>query len=100
MGVSGSGKTTVGVILAEQLGVPFADADGFHSDEAKAKMAAGHPLTDDDRAPWLRRLADWLADEPGGCVLACSALNGATGMFCAAVPASSRSCIWPAIPRS
>ena len=75
MGVAGSGKTTVGVILAHQLGVPFADADDFHSDEAKAKMAAGHALTDDDRAPWLLRLADWLADESGGCVLACSALK-------------------------
>lgn len=75
MGVAGSGKTTVGVILAHQLGVPFADADDFHSDEAKAKMHAGHPLTDEDRAPWLQRLADWLADEPDGCVLACSALK-------------------------
>lgn len=75
MGVSGSGKTTVGVILAHQLGVPFADADDFHSDAAKAKMHSGHPLTDEDRAPWLKRLADWLADEPDGCVLACSALK-------------------------
>ena len=75
MGVSGSGKTTVGLMLAHQLGVPFADADAFHSDEAKAKMAAGHPLTDADRAPWLARLADWLAEQPEGCVLACSALK-------------------------
>jgi gluconokinase len=75
MGVSGSGKTTVGVILAEQLGVPFADADDFHSDEAKAKMAAGHPLDDEDRVPWLVRLADWLRSHPDGAVLACSALK-------------------------
>ncbi|MDQ2836289.1 MAG: gluconokinase [Actinomycetota bacterium] len=75
MGVSGSGKTTVGLVLAHQLGVPFADADDFHSAEAKAKMAAGHPLTDADRAPWLGRLADWLAGESAGCVLACSALK-------------------------
>ncbi len=75
MGVSGSGKTTVGLVLAHQLGVPFADADDFHSAQAKAKMAAGHPLTDDDRAPWLQRLADWLAGEEEGCVLACSALK-------------------------
>ena len=75
MGVSGCGKTTVGLVLAHQLGVPFADADDFHSAEAKAKMAAGHPLTDEDRAPWLRRLADWLAGEKDGCVLACSALK-------------------------
>jgi gluconokinase len=75
MGVSGSGKTTVGGLLAHQLGVPFADADEFHSVAAKAKMAAGDPLTDTDRAPWLARLADWLADEQDGCVLACSALK-------------------------
>src|SRR4051812_11141412 len=75
MGVSGSGKTTVGGILANQLGVPFADADDFHAPELKAKMAAGHPLTDDDRWPWLARLADWLRGEPEGAVLACSALR-------------------------
>jgi gluconokinase len=75
MGVTGSGKTTVGLLLAHQLGVPFADADDFHTPELKAKMAAGHPLDDVDRAPWLRRLASWLAAEPEGCVLACSALK-------------------------
>ena len=75
MGVSGSGKSTVGLLLAHQLGVPFADADDFHSEQAKAKMAAGHPLDDADRAPWLRRLADWLAEHPDGAVLACSALK-------------------------
>jgi gluconokinase len=75
MGVTGSGKTTVGGILAQQLGVPFADADDFHSDEAKAKMASGHPLTDEDRAPWLNRLADWLRSHPDGAVLAASALK-------------------------
>jgi gluconokinase len=75
MGVAGSGKTTVGMILAQQLGVPFADADDFHTPELKAKMAAGHPLTDDDRWPWLARLADWLRDEQDGAVLACSALK-------------------------
>ncbi len=75
MGVTGSGKTTIGLLLAHQLGVPFADADDFHTAELKAKMAAGHPLNDVDRAPWLRRLADWLAGETGGCVLACSALK-------------------------
>ncbi|HEU5270847.1 MAG TPA: gluconokinase [Jatrophihabitans sp.] len=75
MGVTGSGKTTVGLLLAHQLGVPFADADDFHSPETKAKMAGGHPLDDADRAPWLLRLADWLADHSDGCVLACSALK-------------------------
>lgn len=77
MGVAGSGKTTVGVILANQLGVPFADADDFHTPELKAKMAAGHPLTDEDRWPWLARLADWLRGEQEGSVLACSALRHA-----------------------
>jgi gluconokinase len=75
MGVTGSGKTTVGLVLAHQLGVPFADADDFHAPEMVAKMAAGHPLTDADRAPWLSRLADWLGGEADGCVLACSALK-------------------------
>jgi len=75
MGVSGSGKTTVGGILAHQLGVPFADADDFHTPELKAKMAAGHPLTDTDRWPWLARCADWLRGEQDGAVLACSALK-------------------------
>jgi gluconokinase len=75
MGVSGSGKSTVGGVLAHQLGVPFADADDFHSDAARAKMAAGHALDDVDRAPWLARLANWLRDEQDGCVLACSALK-------------------------
>ncbi|HTZ43771.1 MAG TPA: gluconokinase [Jatrophihabitans sp.] len=75
MGVTGSGKTTVGSLLAARLGVPFADADDFHTPRLKAKMAAGHPLTDADRAPWLARLAEWLAAESGGCVLACSALK-------------------------
>lgn len=77
MGVAGSGKTSIGVILANQLGVPFADADDFHTPELKAKMAAGHPLTDSDRWPWLARLADWLRGEPDGAVLACSALRHA-----------------------
>src|ERR1700710_3002305 len=75
MGVSGSGKTTVGGILAQQLGVPLADADDFHSPEAKAKMAGGHPLDSAARAPWLERLAGWLRDNPDGGVLACSALK-------------------------
>jgi carbohydrate kinase (thermoresistant glucokinase family) len=79
MGVSGSGKTTVGALLARRLGLPFHDADDFHSDENKAKMRRGEPLTDADRAPWLATLAarirDW--DAGGGAVLACSALREA-----------------------
>jgi len=75
MGVAGSGKSTVGTLLAHRLGLSFADADDFHSEQAKAAMAAGHPLTDADRAPWLSRLAEWLGSQPEGVVLACSALK-------------------------
>ena len=60
MGVSGSGKSTVGAALAQRLRVPFADADDFHPEANVAKMSAGHALNDDDRYPWLddhRRLA-------------------------------------------
>ena len=53
MGVSGSGKTTVGEALAARLGVDYSDADAFHPQANIDKMAAGHPLDDDDRAPWL-----------------------------------------------
>jgi gluconokinase len=79
-GVSGAGKTTVGGLAAERLGVPFADADRFHSDAARAKMRSGMSLTDADRAPWLRRLARVLAEwrqRGSGGVLACSALTPA-----------------------
>ncbi len=80
MGVSGSGKSVVGQALASDLGWPFFDADDFHPPENVAKMAAGTPLTDADRWPWLDRLAaDMRAiDEGGGnAVLACSALRQA-----------------------
>ena len=62
MGVSGSGKTTVGAALAQRLGVPFADADDFHPPENVAKMSAGTPLDDDDRLPWLHAIGRWLAE--------------------------------------
>ncbi|MBV1705548.1 MAG: gluconokinase, partial [Hyphomicrobiales bacterium] len=80
MGVSGAGKTTVGRRLAQALGVDFVEGDDLHSPEARAKMAAGHPLTDDDRRPWLDRIGARLADELArgrGVVVACSALRGA-----------------------
>ncbi|MEE7560036.1 AAA family ATPase, partial [Xanthomonas sp. Kuri4-2] len=57
MGVSGSGKTTVAWALASHYGYDFLDADDFHSDEARAQMAHGVPLTDAQRAPWVARLA-------------------------------------------
>ena len=62
MGVSGSGKTTVGAALAQRLRVPFADADDFHPEANIAKMSAGIPLDDDDRGPWLEAIAAWLAE--------------------------------------
>ncbi|MFN0090818.1 MAG: gluconokinase [Acidimicrobiales bacterium] len=76
-GVAGSGKTTVGRLLARRLGAAFVDADDEHDPAARAKMAAGRPLTDADRAPWLDRLnARLRAAAAAGTplVLACSAL--------------------------
>lgn len=76
MGVSGSGKTTVGAALAQRLGVPFADADDFHPPENIAKMSAGIPLDDLDRRPWLETIAAWLAHHARtGGVASCSALK-------------------------
>lgn len=77
MGVTGSGKTTVGIALAERMGVPFADADDFHSPENVAKMRSGVPLTDADRRPWLLAIGAWLAEHEGGAVVTCSALKRA-----------------------
>jgi gluconokinase len=76
MGVSGSGKSTVGAALAQRLRVPFADADDFHPPANIAKMTAGHALDDHDRHPWLETIGEWLAehDENGG-VMSCSALK-------------------------
>src|ERR1700677_3557023 len=78
MGVTGSGKTTIGKLLAERTGAEFADADDYHPLANKQKMAAGHPLNDADRQPWLeelnRLLGRWLAAGTSG-VLACSALK-------------------------
>lgn len=75
MGVSGSGKSTVGRALADALAVPFADGDAFHPAANVAKMAAGVPLTDADRWPWLAGVGAWLASQAGGGVVACSALK-------------------------
>lgn len=74
MGPSGSGKSVVGAVLATRLDVPFVDADDLHPDENVAKMAAGTPLTDEDRGPWLDIVAQTLRDAAGGAVVACSAL--------------------------
>lgn len=80
MGVSGCGKSTVGALLGERLGVPFLDGDDFHPAANKAKMAAGIPLTDGDRTPWLDRIGQVLAgNHDGGTtvppIVACSALK-------------------------
>jgi gluconokinase len=78
MGVTGTGKSTVGESLARVLGYPFAEGDDFHSAANVAKMHAGHPLTDADRAPWLRTVAAWIGDREQagtGGVVTCSALK-------------------------
>lgn len=75
MGVSGSGKSTVGAALAQRLGVPFVDADDLHPEANIAKMSRGEPLDDHDRHPWLETIGQWLADHPEGGVVSCSALK-------------------------
>jgi gluconokinase len=75
MGVSGSGKSTVGAALAGRLGVPFEDADDLHPPANIAKMTRGEPLDDDDRWPWLERIGEWLVEHVDGGVIACSALK-------------------------
>jgi gluconokinase len=77
MGVSGSGKTTVGGALAKRLGVPFRDADGFHPKANVEKMSAGIPLTDEDRWPWLDAIAAAIHGTRSneGIVVSCSALR-------------------------
>lgn len=78
MGVSGSGKTTIGRLLAERLGCPFFDGDDYHPPENVTKMAAGRPLDDEDRAGWLAALAAVIRSglaAGGGGVIACSALK-------------------------
>ena len=80
MGVSGSGKTTVGEGLAKRLGWPYEDADKFHPAGNVAKMSAGHPLTDEDRWPWLKAIAaeiDRVCDADERVVIGCSALKRA-----------------------
>ena len=78
MGVSGSGKSTIGESLAERLGWPYEDADQFHPKSNVAKMSAGQPLTDEDRWPWLKAIAteiDRVCDAGEHAVIGCSALR-------------------------
>lgn len=77
MGVSGCGKSTIGKLLGEKLSLPFYDADDYHFPENIKKMRDGISLTDEDRKPWLRLLADKIKlwEASGGAVLACSSLK-------------------------
>lgn len=78
MGVAGSGKTTIGRLLAERLGVAYAEADSFHPSVNVAKMASGQALDDDERYPWLVAVAQWIRDRScagEGGVVSCSALK-------------------------
>lgn len=78
MGVSGTGKTTIARELEARLGWPFAEGDDFHPRASRDKMAAGHPLTDEDRLPWLQGLAGWAGERHAAGVstlMACSALR-------------------------
>ena len=77
MGVSGSGKTTIGQMLAAQTALPFFDADDFHPAANKEKMKSGIALTDDDRIPWLQNLHQVATDQNKikGAIIACSALK-------------------------
>lgn len=80
MGVAGSGKTTIGLKLAEVLGWSFRDADDFHPAANVAKMSAGTPLTDDDRAPWLAAIRTYIRDTLSrgeSAIVTCSALKEA-----------------------
>jgi len=79
MGVSGSGKTTIGELLSEKTGIPFYDGDDFHPEENIKKMKAGHPLNDDDRLGWLEKINEFCIEQieaNTSCIIACSALKG------------------------
>lgn len=76
MGVAGTGKTTIGPLLAARLGVPYAEGDDFHPPANIAKMSAGTPLTDEDRWPWLDAIGSWAHGRAAlGGVVSCSALK-------------------------
>lgn len=79
MGVTASGKTEVGTALGERLGYRFVDSDALHPKSNIEKMKRGEPLDDDDRAPWLDRVGETLAEAngEGGTIVACSALKRA-----------------------
>ena len=93
MGVAGSGKTTVAGLLAQRLGWPSAEADEFHPAANVAKMAAGTPLTDDDRWPWLDAIARWIGEQDAAgrsSIVTCSALKRSYRDVLAAAPGRVR----------
>ncbi len=93
MGVAGSGKTTVAQLLGERLGWVVAEADEFHPASNVAKMAAGTPLTDDDRWPWLAAIARWIGEQEAAgrsSVVTCSALKRSYRDVLAAAPGRVR----------
>lgn len=78
MGVSGCGKSTVAALLSGRLGWPFEEGDSLHPQANIDKMSAGHPLTDDDRWPWLEKVAEWIEarlDAGENALITCSALK-------------------------
>lgn len=75
MGVTGGGKSTIGALLAKQLGARFLDGDDLHPAANIAKMSSGQPLNDADRAPWLDRIGQQIAAVDGAVIMACSALK-------------------------
>lgn len=75
MGVAGSGKSTIGRRLARALALPFVEGDDFHPPKSRACMAAGVPLTAEDRRPWIEAITTAVNQLEGSCVLACSALD-------------------------
>lgn len=75
MGVSGSGKSTIGEMLGEAMGLPYKDGDDLHPQLNIDKMAEGIPLTDDDRWPWLQLIGEWLVAHPDGGLIGCSSLK-------------------------
>ena len=100
MGVAGTGKTTIGPLLAAGLGVPYAEGDDFHPPANIAKMSAGTPLDDDDRWPWLDAIGAWAHGRAGlGGVVSSSALKRSTGTGCGPRRPAPSSCISPATAR-
>lgn len=75
MGVSGSGKSTVGALMGHEMKLPYVDGDDLHPESNIKKMAEGIPLTDEDRWPWLEDVGAWLAEQKDGGIIGCSALK-------------------------